>query len=145
MKIKINIALILLITAAFAIGGLKTTASTENTAARPLENCIPGPLALESLKDPVEGDRYELKFVAEAGEGRDSGNWYGVFKAGKPTKPEYMATWGFLTATDCIERSYLPAGKYEAYIFDKKTLRSDKVYKPLGNSVSATFTVRPKQ
>lgn len=140
MRTLANAALILMCTAAFAAGGLKTAAGTDITAALSLDECIDGPFELKPRNAPRTSQQVLLQFVAPSGEGRGSGNWIGVFKHGKPTKKQYLVTWMYLTSTDCIERFYLPEGKFEAYIFGKGDLRSDS-YSAL--SEAGELNVRP--
>lgn len=131
---------IIMPSAATAQNTPKTTAGTDTTTAVSQDKCIDGPFELKPRNAPRTSEQVVLQFVAPSGQGPGSGNWIGVFKNGKPTKKEYLVTWMYLASEHCIERFYLPEGKFEAYIFGKGDLRSDS-YSAL--SEAAELNVRP--
>ncbi len=92
--------------------------------------------SLFSLNWPKPNQQVMMKFIAPAGKGTGSGDWVAIFRAGE-TQARYdrLVTWIYLTSPDCVERFYLPAGQFDAYVFGASTAPGKGASSP-GNPIS---------
>ena len=115
------------------LGGAIRQAITQQPTQQPTETqqsapapqttgCQVGPYSLAALNQPRANEQVWMRFTAPAGRGTGSGNWVGVFRAGETQSTnDRLVTWMYLTSTDCVEKFYLPAGQFDAYVFDAGT------------------------
>ena len=99
-------------------------------------SCQVGPYSLSALNQPRANEQVWMRFTAPAGRGKGSGDWVGVFRAGETQSTnDRLVSWMYLNSPDCIERFNLPAGQFDAYVFDASSFRATGNRSPVSAGV----------
>ncbi len=125
-----------------AITGQRNPSQTQpntqpSTQAQPqTSSCQVGPYSLAALNQPRANEQVWMRFTAPAGRGTGSGDWVGIFRAGETQSTnDRIVLWMYLTSPDCVERFNLPAGQFDAYVFDASSFRATGNRSPISRGV----------
>lgn len=121
-----------------AITGQPNPGQTQPGAQAPPQTagCQTGPYSLWALNQPRANEQVWMRFTAPAGRGTGSGDWVGIFRAGETQSTnDRLVSWMYLTSPDCVERFNLPAGQFDAYIFDASSFRATGNRSPISRGV----------
>ncbi|HEX6190635.1 MAG TPA: hypothetical protein VFZ40_21470 [Pyrinomonadaceae bacterium] len=98
--------------------------------------CQVGPYSLVALNQPRANEQVLMGFTAPAGRGTGSGDWIGIFRAGETqSSNDRLVLWMYFTSPDCVERFNLPAGQFDAYVFDASSFRATGNRSPVSSGV----------
>ena len=98
--------------------------------------CQVGPYSLFALNQPRANEQVWMRFTAPAGRGTGSGDWVGIFRAGETqSSNDRLVLWMYLNSPDCVERFNLPAGQFDAYVFDASSFRATGNRSPISGGI----------
>jgi hypothetical protein len=121
-----------------AITGQPNPGQTQPSAQAPPQTsgCQLGPYSLVALNQPRANEQVWMRFTAPAGRGTGSGDWIGIFRAGETQSTnDRLVSWMYLNSPDCVERFSLPAGQFDAYVFDASSFRATGNRSPVSAGV----------